>query len=77
LKMFIYYLAIRNILWTFGIIYDHLVHFFPVLVACTKKYLAVLLATFLSYEKEPFIPQFSFVFYDEVLLSLRQITFRL
>jgi hypothetical protein len=26
-KMFIYFMAIWNILWRFGIFYDHLVHF--------------------------------------------------
>jgi hypothetical protein len=26
-KMLIYFMAIWNILWTFGIFYDHLVHF--------------------------------------------------
>jgi hypothetical protein len=42
-------LAIWTILLTFGIVYDHLVHFvfigyiiFPVLVSCTKKNLATL-----------------------------------
>jgi hypothetical protein len=45
-KMFIYFLAICNMLRMFGIIYDHLVHFvfiwyiFPFLVPCTKKNLA-------------------------------------
>jgi hypothetical protein len=42
-KIFIYFMAIWNIGWTYGIFYDHLVHFlfiwyiFPVLVSCTKK----------------------------------------
>jgi hypothetical protein len=50
-KMLIYFTAIWNILQTFGIIYDHLVHlvlifvYFPVWVSCTKKNLASLLAT--------------------------------
>jgi hypothetical protein len=41
-------MAIWNILQTFGIFYDHLVHFmfiwdiFPVLVSCTKKNLATM-----------------------------------
>jgi hypothetical protein len=41
-------MAIWNILWTFGIFYNHLVHsvfiwnIFPVLVPCTKKDLATL-----------------------------------
>jgi hypothetical protein len=41
-------MSILNILWTFGIFYEHLVHFvviwyiFPVLVSCTKKNLAAL-----------------------------------
>jgi hypothetical protein len=45
------FLAIWNILRTFGIFYDHLVHFvfiwhiFQVLVSCTKKNLATLHAT--------------------------------
>jgi hypothetical protein len=47
-KMLIYFIAFMNILPTFGIFYDHLVHFFsfdtffPVLVSCTKKNLATL-----------------------------------
>jgi hypothetical protein len=49
-KVLIYFKAIWNILWRFGIVYDHLVHFvfilysfiFPVLVSCTKKNLATL-----------------------------------
>jgi hypothetical protein len=47
-KMFIYFMAIWNILWRFGIFYVRLVHFvliwyiFPVLVSCTKKNLATL-----------------------------------
>jgi hypothetical protein len=47
-KMFIYFMAIWNILWTFGIFFDHLVHFvfiwyiFPVWVSCTNKNLATL-----------------------------------
>jgi hypothetical protein len=44
-KMLIYFMAICNILWTLGMFYDHLVHlvhFFPVLVSCTKKNLATL-----------------------------------
>jgi hypothetical protein len=46
LKVLIYVMAIWNILQTFGIFYDHLVHFvfiwyiFPVWVSCTKKNLA-------------------------------------
>jgi hypothetical protein len=48
-KMLIYFMAIWNILQTFGIFYDQLVHFgfiwyiFPVLVSCPKKNLATLL----------------------------------
>jgi hypothetical protein len=48
-KMLIYFMAIWNILQTFGIFYDHLVHFvfiwyiFLVLESCTKKNLATLL----------------------------------
>jgi hypothetical protein len=47
-KMFINFMATWNILWRFGIFYDHLVHFvfiwyiFPVLVSCAKKNLATL-----------------------------------
>jgi hypothetical protein len=48
-----YFMSVWNILWTFGIFYDHLVHFvltfcvnlvhfFPVLVLCTKKNLATM-----------------------------------
>jgi hypothetical protein len=50
-KMLVYFIAIWNILWTFGILYGHLVHFvfiwyiFPVLVSCTKKNLATLILT--------------------------------
>jgi nitrogen fixation/metabolism regulation signal transduction histidine kinase len=46
--MLVYFVAIWNFLWWFGIVYDHLVHFvsiwyvFPVLVSCTKKNLATL-----------------------------------
>jgi hypothetical protein len=42
------FMAIGNILRTFGIVYNHLVHFvfiwyiFPVLVSCTNKNLATL-----------------------------------
>jgi hypothetical protein len=49
-KMLIYFMAIWNILRTFGKFYDHLVHFlfiglfFPLLVSCTKKNLATLVA---------------------------------
>jgi hypothetical protein len=45
-KMLIYFMSIANILQTFEIFYDHLVHFvfiwyiFPVWVSCTKKNLA-------------------------------------
>jgi hypothetical protein len=47
-KMLIHLMAICNILRTSGICYDHLLHFFPVLVSCTKKNLAALFcATFL------------------------------
>jgi hypothetical protein len=50
-EMFLYFMAIWNILRTFGIFYDHLVHlcsfgtFFPVLVSCTMKNLAPLVGT--------------------------------
>jgi hypothetical protein len=46
-----YFLALWNILQTFGIFYDHLVHFvliwyiFPVLESCTYKNLATLWET--------------------------------
>jgi hypothetical protein len=49
--MLLYFSAICNILWTFGILYDHLVYFgfiwyiFPVLVLCTKKNLATLMSS--------------------------------
>jgi hypothetical protein len=48
-KMLIYFIAICNILWTFGKFNGHLVHFvmlwyiFPVLVSHTKKNLATLI----------------------------------
>jgi hypothetical protein len=48
--MLIYFRAIWDILQLFWIFYDHLVHFvliwylFPVLVSCTKKNLATLVA---------------------------------
>jgi hypothetical protein len=38
-----YFIDIKNLVWTFGIFYDHLVHFvfiwliFPILVACIKQ----------------------------------------
>jgi hypothetical protein len=35
-------MAIWIILQTFGMFYDHLVYFFPVLVSCAKKNLATL-----------------------------------
>jgi hypothetical protein len=47
-KMFIYFMAIWNILQTFGIFCNHFEHFlvfgtlFSVLVSCTKKHLATL-----------------------------------
>jgi hypothetical protein len=47
-KMLIYFMAIWNILWRFGILYNHLVHFvfiwyiFPVSVTCAEKNLATL-----------------------------------
>jgi hypothetical protein len=47
-KMFIYFKTVWSYFQTFGIFYDHLVHFvfigyiFPVLVTCTKKNLATL-----------------------------------
>jgi hypothetical protein len=46
--MLIYFMAIWNILWIFGIFCDHLLdivliwYIFPVLVSCTKKNLATL-----------------------------------
>jgi hypothetical protein len=49
--MLIYFMAIRNILRTFGIVCDHLVQFvfilyiFPVLVSCTMKNLATLVGS--------------------------------
>jgi hypothetical protein len=49
-KMLIYFMTIWSILQSFGIFYDHLVHFvfmwyiFPVLVSCTKENLATLFA---------------------------------
>jgi hypothetical protein len=36
-KMLSYFTALWTILHTFGIFYDNLVHFCPVLVSCTKK----------------------------------------
>jgi hypothetical protein len=51
-KILIYFMAIWNILQTFGIFYGHLVHFaviwyfFPVLVCCTEKNLATLRCMF-------------------------------
>jgi hypothetical protein len=50
-KLWIYFMAVWNILRTFGIFFEHLVHlhtahlvhFIPVLVSCTKKDLATLL----------------------------------
>jgi hypothetical protein len=47
-KMLIYFMAVWNILQTFGILSDRLVHLvliwyiFPVLVSCIKKNLATL-----------------------------------
>jgi hypothetical protein len=41
-KMLIYFMPIWNILQTFGTFCVQLVHFFPVLVSCTKKNLATL-----------------------------------
>jgi hypothetical protein len=47
-EMLIYFRPIWNILWIFGIFYNHWVHFgfiwyiFPVLVSCTQKNLATL-----------------------------------
>jgi hypothetical protein len=38
----VYFTAIWNILWPFGIFCGHLGKFVPVLVCCTKKYLATL-----------------------------------
>jgi hypothetical protein len=44
-------MTIRNMFWTLGIFYDHLVHlcsfgaFFPVLLSCTMKNLATLVTT--------------------------------
>jgi hypothetical protein len=38
----VYFTAIGNIVWPFGIVCGHLVYFLPVLVFCTKKYLATL-----------------------------------
>jgi hypothetical protein len=49
--LLIYFMAFWNILRTFGISYNHLVHFvficyiFPVLVSCTNKNLATLNST--------------------------------
>jgi hypothetical protein len=49
--MLMYFTAIWNILLTFGIFYDYLVHFvflwyiFPDLVSCTEKNLAALTGT--------------------------------
>jgi hypothetical protein len=48
-KMLIYFMSIWNILQTFGMFYDPLVHlcsfgtFFPVSVSCTEKNLATLI----------------------------------
>jgi hypothetical protein len=52
-KMLTYFMAIWNILWRFGIFYDHFVHFlfiwyiFPVLVSCAKKNLATLIPSYM------------------------------
>jgi hypothetical protein len=60
-KMFIYCLAIWNILRIF---YEYLVHlcsfgtFFPVLVSCTKKNLATLCATIRQAENKTFVDIF-------------------
>jgi hypothetical protein len=48
-KLLIYFMAIWNILWRFGIFYDHFVHFFPALVSYTKKNLATLMPTSSTY----------------------------
>jgi hypothetical protein len=48
-KLLMYFIAVWNICQTFGIFFDHLVHFvfiwyiFPVLASCTKKNLATLI----------------------------------
>jgi hypothetical protein len=60
-KMLIYFMAIWNILQTFGIFYRHLEYFtdvwynlcsfgnfFPVLVSCTKKNLAILVPSLIE-----------------------------
>jgi hypothetical protein len=44
-KMFMYFLAIWNILETYGKFYDHLVHFLLIWVSRTKKNLATLVGT--------------------------------
>jgi hypothetical protein len=55
-KMLIYFMAIWNILSTFGEFYDHLVNFvliwyiFPVLVSRTNKNLAILFWPVLTHE---------------------------
>jgi hypothetical protein len=54
-KMFLYFVAIWNILCRFGIFYEHLVRFvfiwylFPILVSCTNKHLATLVTAMLQY----------------------------
>jgi hypothetical protein len=54
-KMLTHFMAVWNILQTFGIFYDRLVHFvfiwyiFPVLVPCTAKNLATLLVRNISH----------------------------
>jgi hypothetical protein len=62
-KIFIFFKALWNILWTFDAFYVwpsgtfgvHLV--FPVLVSCTKKNLATLVETFSRFSSRPPTPQ--------------------
>jgi hypothetical protein len=50
-NMLVYFMAILSILWSFGLFCCHVVYLmviwyiFPVLVCCTKKYLATLMGS--------------------------------
>jgi hypothetical protein len=62
-KMLMYFMAIWNILQTFGIFYDQLIFclhlvLFPVLVACTKKSLATLVSLSLTEASQALIQSF-------------------
>jgi hypothetical protein len=82
-KKWIYFMAISNMLWTFGIFYAHLVHLvliwdiFPVLVSWTKKNLATLLAKsfpgrpscyyYFQGSQSTYVPSNNFVFSNIVI----------